>query len=103
MRRLATIGAAVALALVSFQAAPRAQDVIKIGAGAPLTGPLAKQGQEVANAVKLAVEDWNAKGGVLGKKIVVVEADDQGNPQVGVAAAEKVAADPAVMGTVWGI
>ena len=80
-----------------------AQDVIKIAAGAPLTGPLAKQGQEVANAVKLAVEEWNAKGGVLGKKIAVLEADDQGNPQVGVAAAEKVAADPAVMGSVWGI
>ena len=80
-----------------------AQDVIKIAAGAPLTGPLAKQGQEVANAVKLAVEEWNAKGGVLGKKIVVMEADDQGNPQIGVAAAEKVAADAAVMGSVWGI
>jgi branched-chain amino acid transport system substrate-binding protein len=81
----------------------RAQDVIKIAAGAPMTGPLAKQGQEVVNAVKLAAEDWNKKGGVLGKKIVVLEADDQGNPQIGVAAAEKVAADPAVMGAVWGI
>jgi branched-chain amino acid transport system substrate-binding protein len=81
----------------------QAQDVIKIAAGAPLTGPLAKQGQEVANAVKLAVEQWNQKGGVLGKQIEVMEADDQGNPQVGVAAAEKVAADPAVMGAIWGI
>ena len=80
-----------------------AQQTIKIAAGVPLTGPLAKQGQEVANAVKLAVEEWNAKGGVLGKKIEVMDADDQGNPQVGVAAAEKVAADPAVMGAVWGI
>src|SRR3954470_17488125 len=81
----------------------QAQQVLKIAAGAPLTGPLAKQGQEVANAVKLAVEEWNAKGGVLGKKVAVLEADDQGNPQVGVAAAEKVAADQAVMGSVWGI
>jgi len=80
-----------------------AQSVIKIAVGAPLTGPLAKQGQEVANAVKLAAEEWNVRGGVLGRKIQVVEADDQGNPQVGVAAAEKVAADPAVIGTVWGI
>ena len=77
--------------------------MIKIAVGAPLTGPLAKQGQEVANAVKLAAEEWNAKGGVLGKKIVVLEADDQGNPQIGVAAAEKVAADAAVVGSVWGI
>ena len=80
-----------------------AQDVIKIAAGAPLTGPLAKQGQEVANAVKLAVDEWNARGGVLGKKIELIAADDQGNPQVGVAAGEKVAADPGVIGTVWGI
>jgi branched-chain amino acid transport system substrate-binding protein len=81
----------------------QAQDVVKIAAGGPLTGQLAKPGQEVANAVKLAADDWNKKGGVLGKKVEVVEADDQGNPQVGVAAAEKVASDPAVMGTVWGI
>ena len=91
-----------AVSLLSIGAA-QAQDVVKIAAGAPLTGPLAKQGQEVANAVKLAVAEWNAKGGVLGKQIEVLEADDQGNPQVGVAAAEKVVADPAVMGAIWGI
>jgi branched-chain amino acid transport system substrate-binding protein len=78
-------------------------EVIKIAVGIPLTGPLAKQGQEVANAVKLAAEEWNAKGGVLGAKVEVLEADDQGNPQVGVTAAEKVVADPAVMGVVYGI
>ena len=104
MHRLVSLMAAVGSAMMILLALPaQAQDVIKIAAGAPLTGPLAKQGQEVANAVKLAVEEWNAKGGVLGKKIAVMEADDQGNPQVGVAAAEKVAADPAVMGSVWGI
>ncbi len=100
--RLIAAGALV-LGLGFVTAPSRAQDVVKIAAGAPLTGQIAKQGQEVANAVKLAVEDWNKKGGVLGKKIEVLDADDQGNPQVGVAAAEKVAADPAVMGTVWGI
>jgi branched-chain amino acid transport system substrate-binding protein len=77
--------------------------VIKIAAGAPLTGPLAKQGQEVANAVHLAVDQWNQKGGVLGMKIEVLDADDQGNPQIGTSAGEKVAADAAVMGAVWGI
>src|SRR6478609_6371393 len=95
--------AVAALTVSVLSASAYAQDVIKIAVGAPLTGPLAKQGQEVANAVKLAVDEWNAKGGVLGKKIAVLEADDQGNPQIGVAAAEKVAADAAVMGTVWGI
>src|SRR5438270_6035080 len=94
---------AVALALVAAAHAVEAQQVVKIAAGVPLTGQLAKQGQEVANAVKLAAEEWNKKGGVLGKKIEVLEADDQGNPQVSVAAAEKVAADAAVLGAVWGI
>jgi branched-chain amino acid transport system substrate-binding protein len=102
MHRMATVTAALA-ATLALALPASAQDVIKIAAGAPLTGPLAKQGQEVANAVRLAVEEWNAKGGVLGKKIAILEADDQGNPQVGVAAAEKVAADPAVVGSVWGI
>jgi branched-chain amino acid transport system substrate-binding protein len=97
------IAAVVGVAWLGSAGPVQAQDVIKIAAGAPLTGPLAKQGQEVANAVKLAVEEWNAKGGVLGKQIEVLEADDQGNPQVGVAAAEKVAADPAVLGAIWGI
>jgi branched-chain amino acid transport system substrate-binding protein len=97
------IAAFVGIAWLVAAGTVHAQDVIKIAAGAPLTGPLAKQGQEVANAVKLAVEEWNAKGGVLGKQIEVLEADDQGNPQVGVAAAEKVVADPAVVGAIWGI
>src|SRR5215510_5748608 len=101
LNKALTILAALVTGWLSVPAS--AQNVIKIAVGAPLTGPLAKQGQEVANAVKLAAEEWNAKGGVLGKKIVVLEADDQGNPQIGVAAAEKVAADAAVVGTVWGI
>src|SRR6266404_734894 len=100
----AFLGAALlGLACVFGSATAQAQQVIKIAAGAPLTGPLAKQGQEVANAVHLAVDEWNQKGGVLGMKIEVLDADDQGNPQVGTSAGEKVAADPAVMGAVWGI
>src|SRR2546422_4646770 len=93
---------AVALGLCVVAPAVEAQQVVKLAAGVPLTGPLAKQGQEVADAVKLAAEEWNKKGGVLGRKIEVLEADDQGNPQVGVAAAEKVAADAAGFGAGWG-
>ncbi len=96
------ISLTIALALAVIHGA-HAQEKVKIVAGAPITGELAKQGQEVVNAIKLAVEHWNKGGGVLGKQIEVVEADDQGNPQAGIAAAEKVAADPAVLGAVWGI
>lgn len=97
------MGALSALVVVFAAGAIQAQETVKIAVGAPLTGQLAKQGQEVANAVQLAVDEWNAKGGVLGKKIQLVKADDGGNPQVGVAAGEKVAADDAILGAVWGI
>ena len=60
MHRLVSLLAAVGTAMLLLALPVQAQDVIKIAAGAPLTGPLAKQGQEVANAVKLAVEEWNA-------------------------------------------
>src|SRR5215475_13205844 len=95
----------IALMLGSLAGPPavHAQNVVKIGVEGPITGPLAKMGQELANAVKLAAEEWNKKGGVLGKKIEVVELDDQNNPQAGVSAAEKAVADPAVMGVVIGV
>lgn len=100
---LAVAAALLAAALSAASGAAQAQSPVKIAVGAPLTGPLARQGQEVANAVKLAAAEWNAKGGVLGSQIEVVDADDQGNPQIGVAAGEKVASDPGILGAVWGI
>lgn len=60
-------------------------DVIKLGVLAPLTGPAAADGQEMANGVKLAVEDLNKAGGVAGHTFEAVVAD------VGDANADKVA------------
>jgi branched-chain amino acid transport system substrate-binding protein len=105
VQRVVVAVATVTLMLASMAgpAAVHAQQVVKIGVEGPITGPLAKMGQELANAVKLAAEDWNKKGGVLGKKIEVIELDDQNNPQAGVSAAEKAVADPAVLGVVIGV
>lgn len=70
--------------------------VIKIGAAAQLTGPEAVFGADMLNGVKLAVEEWNAKGGVLGKKIELVPGDDQAEPRQAVAVANKFMADGVV-------
>jgi branched-chain amino acid transport system substrate-binding protein len=64
-------------------------NVIRIGAAGQLTGPEAVFGSDMLNGVKLAVEEWNAKGGVLGKKIVLVPGDDQAEPRQAVAVANK--------------
>lgn len=65
-------------------------NVIKIGVAGPLTGDMAVFGADQLNGVKLAVDEWNARGGVLGKKIVIVEGDDQRDPKQAVAAANKL-------------
>lgn len=63
--------------------------VIKIGIAGPMTGDQAKMGMDFRNAVTLAVEEWNAKGGVLGKQIEILVGDDQRDPKQAVAIANK--------------
>jgi len=71
---LAVAGLALALTLcVTFSAS--AQDVIKIGAMYPLSGPMALLGNHDMNGVELATEIFNERGGVDGKKIKLIKAD----------------------------
>ena len=86
-KRSLLLGAAVAL-LVAAQA--RAEDTIKIGVIQPLTGSVAYNGTSDVNGSKLAVEERNAKGGVLGKKVELVIEDGVCNPAKSVNAAEKL-------------
>ena len=55
-------------------------DKIIIGGLAPLTGNVAQYGQAVDNAVKMAIEEINEKGGILGKKIDYRSVDEKGDP-----------------------
>ena len=64
--------------------------VLKIGILIPLTGPSAVTGDHSKRGAILAAEEINAAGGVLGRKIELVFADDESNPAVGVAAAERL-------------
>lgn len=67
----------------------KASDVISIGVAGPITGDQAQFGLDELNGAKLAVEEWNAKGGVLGKKVAIVEGDDQADPKQAVTVAKK--------------
>lgn len=64
---------------------------IRIGVAAPLTGEQAKAGQDVLHGVQLAVSEWNAKGGVLGKRIVIIAGDDRADEKEAYIVAEKLA------------
>jgi branched-chain amino acid transport system substrate-binding protein len=65
-------------------------DTLKIGVLAPLSGPVPTFGVMTRDAVLLAVDEWNAKGGVLNKKIVPVVEDSQCTPDPAVNAANKL-------------
>ena len=80
--------AAEAIAMLAI-AQVHAASTIKLGVAGPLTGDQGAFGQELKNGALIAVEEWNAKGGVLGKKIEIVWGDDQHDPKQAVAVANK--------------
>lgn len=58
-----------------FSEAVYAEETIKIGVVAPLTGSWADAGTEMLRGVEVAVDEINSKGGLVGKKIEIVEGD----------------------------
>jgi branched-chain amino acid transport system substrate-binding protein len=58
-------------------------DAIKVGVYGPFTGGSSPMGASMRDGARLAAEEINAKGGVLGKKIQLVERDDQATPERG--------------------
>ena len=66
---------------------------IKIGVAGPLTGSDAAFGAQLKNGAEQAVQDINAAGGILGKKLEVLIGDDVGDPKQGVSVANKFAGE----------
>ncbi|MEK6528660.1 MAG: branched-chain amino acid ABC transporter substrate-binding protein [Nitrospirota bacterium] len=78
----------LALVLV-FGCLKNEEKVIKIGIAGPMTGDQAKMGMDFRNGVSIAEEEWNSKGGVLGRKIKTIIGDDQRDPKQAVSVANK--------------
>ena len=79
--KTATLGAAT----LAFPSLLRAQgkEPIRIGFPLPLTGPFAAIAGDMKQGAELAVDELNAKNGILGRKVEVLIRDDQLKPQVG--------------------
>lgn len=90
-RNDSTINKVTALLLASLLLIPLAAcgskadgedaDTIKIGALAPLTGPVSVYGQATSKGAHLAVEEINAAGGINGKQIQYIEYDEKGDSE----------------------
>lgn len=89
--RIRLASAVLAIAAAGVLAGPAlAQETIKIGVTEPLTGAFAASGNYVTQGARLAEEEINKSGGVLGKKIQLVVEDNKSNPTEAVATAEKL-------------
>ncbi len=70
-------------------AAPAAEKIL-VGHVGSMTGSEATFGQSTDNGIRLAQEQWNAKGGVKGKQIEVKTYDSQGKPEEAAVAATRL-------------
>jgi branched-chain amino acid transport system substrate-binding protein len=88
MNRSFKLGAIAALAMSAGLA--MAADPIKIGVDGPFTGGSSSMGVSMRDGVRLAVEEINKAGGVLGRKLAVVERDDEAKNERGVQIAQEL-------------
>ena len=95
-RHFATLFALATVLSLSQVPASQGAETLKIGMVQPLTGPAAESGKYQVQGAKLAVEEVNKAGGVLGKTIELVVEDDQTTNPGAVLAFSKLASDPSI-------
>ncbi len=92
LRRTLFVGAAALASALLLAAAP-ASAQIKVATAGPITGEYATFGKQMKDGAEMAVADINAKGGVLGQKLVLEVGDDACDPKQAVSVANKFASD----------
>src|SRR5471032_1880477 len=98
IQKLLPISAAVTL-FATLATAAMADETVKIGHVAPLTGGIAHLGKDNENGARLAVEEINAKGLTIGGQKVTLELDpqdDAGDPRTATQVAQKLVDDKVV-------
>ncbi len=94
MRRKLLRAAFVASLMFGLTNAAMAQDIL-VGTIFPMSGPAGPSGIDAAAAVRVQVGLLNKKGGLLGRKIVVSQKDDESTPAVGVSRANELVGEKA--------
>jgi branched-chain amino acid transport system substrate-binding protein len=87
------LASAALVTALPLSALAQVKDPVKVGLVSSKSGVFAEQGEEVMRAVKFAIEEANSKGGVDGRKVEVIEGDDESTPDAGRRVAEKMARD----------
>jgi branched-chain amino acid transport system substrate-binding protein len=74
----------------AFALPANAEDTVKVGVVAAMSGQSAKSGEAIVRGLSLAIDEINAGGGLLGKKVELLVRDDESNPAKGVIAAREL-------------
>jgi branched-chain amino acid transport system substrate-binding protein len=90
VRRRAILAAAIVFGALPLATAAQAADPIKIGLVTALSGQSARAGEAITRGATIAIEEINAKGGVLGRPLELVRRDDESNPAKGLTAAREL-------------
>ena len=78
------------VASTALTASAYAADTIKVGISGPFTGGSSSMGVSMRDGVKLAAEEINKAGGVLGKQLQLIERDDEAKNEVGVQVSQEL-------------
>lgn len=98
-KQLGILGAAVLALLACGPGATTgggSNEPIKIGVTGPFSGNYAAPGTDILSAAQVMADMFNEQGGIIGRKVEIVSADDQCDAQVGVQAAESLVSQKAV-------
>lgn len=92
----------IVILLLGMSSLAMAQDVVKLGFFAPITGPAAADGESALNSAKLAVEVINESGGIDGMEVELVDYDDHLDSKQSVSIAQKLTTRDNVVAVVSG-
>ena len=90
----------ISAAIVGLSGWAYAAEPIKIGVSGPFTGGSSSMGVSMRDGVKLAVDEINKSGGVLGRQLQIVERDDEAKNERGVQIAQELINKEQVTATV---
>ncbi len=96
----AVLNVSIAAALSGAVLPVLAAEPIKIGVSGPFTGGSSSMGVSMRDGVRLATEEINKAGGVMGRKLLLIERDDEAKNERGVQIAQELINKEKVVATV---
>lgn len=76
--------------MVSTSGLVHAEETLKVGLVAALSGQSAKSGEAITRGLTIAIDEINASGGILGRQVELLRRDDESNPNKGLLAAREL-------------